>query len=647
MGLGSSNNKAINNQVKKPVVFESEDKDFEESVYIGHFPCSDCGSIDNLGLYQKESGAIDGVCWGSCDPQFKSIKWVEDNVEIDLTVKHPSRKAEPLLQAEIDKIKAETNHKGKGYRSLPDQVYEHCGVRHYTNHKGDVVQQLYPTYLPTESDGIYEHVGYKIRVVSPKDFYARGICNSKCALQGENLYKAGQSKKVIIATGDTDRMAAMVILGTYAKKRGSKFAPTPVVSPTTGESSAVQQIKNRYEWLDSFDEILVIFDEDKAGAKGAQDIADVFPLGKVKKILLKDDPNKLYAEGRSDEFISAFFAAKELTGMGIKSSAGMMKDLMEYAALPKIPLPPFMGDIEKMTYGGFSLGWIVFLGGVTSGGKSAITDQMLHYWIFNSPYKFSVLSFEAGSGVYFSKLLSHHAKTKISNMLPEDRVNFLESDFAQSKADELMYREDGDPRFYFIEDVSTVEKIQASIEYQIKALDVKFIIIDPLSDLIASLGNDLQEGFMNFQKAMVKKYTVTFFNVAHTRKPKDESAAPLIPSEFAIHGSSSQPKSSHFTMMIGRDKMAEDSVERNTTIIEVPKNRDHSETGFGTKLYYDSSTHNLMKMSDELLGELKNKGARSTTPQLIEEKPKEKPEPKETTPEELPDALAEKMDWED
>ncbi len=60
---------------------------------------------------------------------------------------------------------------------------------------------------------------------------------------------------------------------------GSKY---PVVSVRNGAGNAAQDIKANYEWLDSFENIVICFDNDEAGRAAANQVAEV--LGTKAKI---------------------------------------------------------------------------------------------------------------------------------------------------------------------------------------------------------------------------------------------------------------------------------------------------------------------------------------------------------------------------
>jgi len=126
----------------------------------------------------------------------------------------------------------------------------------------------------------------------------------------------------------------------------------------------------------------------------------------------------------------------------------------------------------------------------------------------------------------------------------------------------------------------------------VKQHGVKVVVIDVLSDLLRSLDNSEQERHMMWQKLMVKR-GIIIVNVLHTRKPpSDGSGKQRKATEYDAIGSSSFVQSAHINIVFNRDKMAEDPIERNTTIVDMPKCRGGI-TGHAADLYYDFKTREL------------------------------------------------------
>jgi archaellum biogenesis ATPase FlaH len=255
-----------------------------------------------------------------------------------------------------------------------------------------------------------------------------------------------------------------------------------------------------------------------------------------------------------------------------------------------------------MMAGGIPLGRIVNLGSASGTGKSTITDEILYYMLFNSPHKVGVVTLESTSGQYGIKLLSRHLSKKIELLDNDSAMELLESEETKKKEHELFNDENGNPRFYLVDNRDAgVENIQSSIENLIISCECKVIVCDPIHDIISALPIDEQENFMSWQKGMVKSHMVTFLNVCHTRKTSNGQKAGSTGADLHeedLMGSSSLYKSAACNLMFSRNKEAENEIERNTTLMKATKIRWTGKTGIAGKYYYDNEKHTLYDLDD-------------------------------------------------
>jgi hypothetical protein len=96
----------------------------------------------------------------------------------------------------------------------------------------------------------------------------------------------------------------------------------------------------------------------------------------------------------------------------------------------------------------------------------------------------------------------------------------------------------------------------------------------------------------------MKKEGLVFINILHTRKPmpnKDGTIRPV--TEYDALGSSSFVQSADINIVLNRNKMADDDVERNTMTVEAPKLRG-GQTGHICDLIYDPITRQQYDKQD-------------------------------------------------
>lgn len=567
------------------------------AAFIKHINCEKCGSSDGKAIYQDNSSHC-FVCQHTVPSEdFKeanqkkpsrvrsSIK-KEENMEVK-----PSGKP-AMTPEENAEIKSETSSKAKGFRSIDDKIYAKFGVRHaFAEDTGEVIEQ----YYPCTQEG--QLVGYKIREV-PKNFYSKGRTGADCELFMQFKFNRG-GKYVIICEGELDALSAYQMLSEFNESKGWDFE-TAVVSPTTGANSH-KQIAGQYRFFDSFENIIISYDNDNAGKTATEQLLKVLPKGKVKIMPMRfKDANEYLEKGKQKEFVNDFYEAKKQVPVGVLASSNLYERIIGQSAVAKIPFPPFMQKLNELFVGGMPLGHIVNIAADTGIGKTTLVNELIYYWIFNSPHTVGIVSMELDAGQYGEVLLSRHLEKKLALIeSQEEKLAYLSTERVIEKAKELTIKPDGDSRFYLLDNRDgTIEEIQNTVEELVSACGAKVIVLDPLQDILDGLSNEEQAEFMKWAKGFIKSHGITFIFINHMRKtPAGQNGAD---SEQNIMGSSTIIKSASANILLKRDKMAESEITRNSTEITVTKNRVCGLTGPAGSIYYDNATHTLHSLEEWL-----------------------------------------------
>lgn len=560
--------------------------------FVRHESCPNCGSKDNLAIYDDKSYFCFSHCgYKSISEDYKSqfedskparVKSTIKEVE-DMEVKPSTKPA--ITDEDNQAIKAKTSPSGNGFRGIRDEVYKAFGVRHsFDEQTGEVSEQFYPVTQDSQL------TGYKIREV-PKNFRSKGKTGADCDLFMSFKFNRG-GKYLLIVEGEVDSLSAYQMIADYNKSKGSDFE-TAVVSPTTGAQSK-KQIAANYKYIDQFDIVILSMDNDKAGKEASEELIKHLPKGKVRVMQMRyKDANEYLTKGKAKEFISDFYNATKPVPVGVLPSDQLYERLMQQAHTEKLPWPEFMGNLNDFFKGGLPLGHIINIAAATSVGKTTLVNELLYFWIFNSPHKCGIVSMELDAGQYAEALLSRHLNRKLVLIADEkEKLDYLQRPDIKEKAFELLKDSEGDPRFYLLDNRDgTVEEIQQTVEELVVSCGCKVIIIDVLQDIIAALPNEEQERFLKWSKSLIKSHGITLVYINHTRKTSaGQNAAD---DEQSVHGSSSIIKSASVNIMLKRDKMSEDPLVRNTTEILVHKNRIFGITGPAGSVYYDNDTHTL------------------------------------------------------
>ena len=118
------------------------------------------------------------------------------------------------------------------------------------------------------------------------------------SLFGAHLWSSG--KKVCLVEGELDAIS-------LSKCWNHQYA---CVSLPNGAQSAVRAVKQNFDYLNGFEEVVIALDMDEAGQKAAQTIAEVLPPGKARIARLPaKDANAALMEGKVSELMAAVYQA--------------------------------------------------------------------------------------------------------------------------------------------------------------------------------------------------------------------------------------------------------------------------------------------------------------------------------------------------
>lgn len=579
-------------------------------IEVGKTACPKCReegndtSGDNLKIFQDEDGSPAGAYCFACD--YKVLPDNFDPSKYNSGENLEKQKERKLSKIEKNKITKEENEEVKSITFFPDRhraikknTFRAYGVRFSQDENDKLLEQFYPN----TKDG--QLVGYKIRTL-PKDFSQApiGVFNDQCDMFGSHLAEKCSKHSIVIAGGENDALAGYQMLLDYQKQNGkTNYDPTLVVSSCVGEGSAYKQIRANYEFFSQYKKIIVALDNDAAGRKGVEKILRILPKNKVFIMNMRHgDCHEYLEKGDQSGFISDFFNARPYTPEGVYCAADLYNEALDFVSQSRISLPDFMVEVNDKLCGGVVRGSIVIVAGGTSSGKTTINDQMTAEWIMNSDERICVLSLEASAGQYSTNLLSYASGIRFAKIRnQEDRVAMMMSKKAVEASDRL-YKRDDEQRLWVIDDRGAeLNHVQDRVEEIVKSMGVTMLIIDVTSDLLDGLSLSEAQDHMSWQKKFTKETGVTIVNVVHLRKTASGNKSysqGALPTEDDLMGTSSLQKSASLIILIGRDKLHDDEIIRNSPVIIIPKNRGVGDTGKAGALYYIGDEHKLVNFKE-------------------------------------------------
>lgn len=567
----------------------------KQGVFVKHEACigEECSSSDAMAIYAQEDGSFDAACF-SCGGYFSNDQLQGAEIDLEFSEEEvKKKKREPITRAELLVLQQETVFDHTNYRGIKQYVNEFYGVRTKIVN-GQVVERHYPV----TKDG--KPSAYKKRV-HPKDFTKGylGYNGNDCDMFGSVRFPKG-GKYLLICEGEEDVLAAFQMLRDDQLRRNKdSYQPVAVVGPSTG-GNCERQIKANYEYITSFERIILCMDQDEVGKKVTENLLKILPPDKAFVMHCPEkDPNKCVEVGREVEFVRAFYSAARYNPTGIVGSGDLIAKVREYAKTPRLELPPFLTELQKMQAGGIPLGTIINLASGSGTGKSTLVNEKLYHWMFHSRYRMGVCPLEGGLDYFGESMLSRHIGLKLALISdPKEKLALLDSPEIRKKEQELYYDDFGDHRFDLIDGNGhmDLEKFKKNAEYLVRAKDVKVLVVDTLTKLIEGEPTDAVYKFLKWQNDFVVHNKCIIINICQVRKnhgSKKANSRGADLSEEDISGLGVIFQTGACNILFMRDKEAEDPVIRNSTRIVMSKCRWSGITGPAGTIYYDNETHTL------------------------------------------------------
>lgn len=519
-----------------------------------HQPCTDCGSSDALG-YNADGSTKCFACGEMTPPPMDAPTII------------------PTVKKEIDMTFLEHFEDGV-ITSHSDRNLSKTSMEKY-----NVVRDGSNLYFPYHDvDG--NIVAAKVRSVKEKKFFSEGDW-SKSLLFGQQLFPSG-GKYITITEGEFDAVAAF-------QATGSKY---PVVSIKNGAEAALKDCKSQYEWLDSFETVVVCFDNDTPGKKAAKEVADLF--GSKAKIFKHDvgfkDACDYVKEGKEALFTQQWWRSEQHTPDGIVSGS----TLWELVSTPPAAadcLYPWQG-MNELTYG-IRFGEIVTLTAGSGLGKSQILREIMWHILQNTPDTIGAMFLEESIKKTGLSIMSLAANKPLH--LPDTVASF---DERKDAFDATL----GAGRIYLFDHFgsTSVDNILNRVRYMAKGLGCKYIFVDHLSIIVSAQENGDErkaiDEIMTKLRMMVQETNISLFIVSHLKRPEgrghEEGAATSL---AQLRGSGAIAQLSDMVIGAERNGQADDPIVRNTTQLRVLKNRYSGQSGPACHLLYTKETGRMLE----------------------------------------------------
>jgi len=532
-------------------------------------PCPLCTSSDAVGINQN--GSAKCFSCGEFMPNYKQS--CEGKDMTTTTTQHK----------QIDNV-GEGNFIALTDRQISQSTAQKYGVKAVQDLKGQVVKHFYPYYNGHELSAT------KCRNTVTKDFFVTGTYNDT-GLFGQQLFKSG--KYVTITEGECDAMAAYELLG-------SKWA---VVSIKRGAQGAVRDIKESLEFFDDFENIIVAFDNDKAGKDAAVKVARLFKPGKARILTLPNgfkDPNDMLRSNKHKDFVEAWWASKVYTPSGVINVTEQREKFHNRERKQSVPYP--YEGLNKKLYG-LRQGELVTLTGGTGLGKSSVTREIEHWLVKQTQDNVGIIALEEDWRRTIDGIISIEANARL--YVDEEREKFSKEEL--DKMFDMLYDGDNKNRVWVHSHFGTndIDDIFTKLRFMIIGCDCKWVVIDHLHMLVSAVhdGDERRaiDSIMTRLRSLVEETGAGIILVSHLRRVDGNKGHEngVEVSLSHLRGSNSIGQLSDCVIALERNQQSDDPDEARTTKLRVLKSRYTGDVGLAARVIYDGETGRLTELTDE------------------------------------------------
>jgi twinkle protein len=524
-------------------------------------PCPSCSSSDAYALYDDGHG----YCF-SCNTNFKDGE-ANGTGQRDTAGDHDrggddhSRKVPLILNLDIIPLKK---------RGISQEICRKYGygidtdkrqVAPYCDSKGRVVAQ-------------------KVRLPS-KDFLVTGDLK-KAGLFGQQLCRSG-GKMIVVTEGEIDAMSVTEVMG----------KSWPAVSVPNGAAGAAKALAKQIEFLESFEKVVLCFDDDEPGAEALEKCVALFSPGKVAIANLGGykDANDMLQHGDEAGLRDAIWGAQVYRPDGVVN----MGDLYDRVQKPLEQglQYPWAGLNEKLF--GFRPGEVITWTAGTGVGKSALVSELVYH----------LISAGIPTGIVYLEEGVDRAGKRIVGLAMDKPLHLPSAEYTKAEFDAAWAKTLGTGLLFAYDHFGSLEEdtLLNRMRYMVKACGCRVIVLDHISMVVS--GQDLEsderrmlDRIMTNFKSLMQETEAAGHVVSHLRRPpgtgSHEEGRKVSLSH--LRGTQAIAQLSDAVIAAERNQQADTDEERNTTDLRVLKNRYAGLTGPAGSVLFNHETGRLIEV---------------------------------------------------
>lgn len=396
------------------------------------------------------------------------------------------------------------------FRGVSKSFWNYLGVRVGLSQEDGrtPVIQLYPYELEGEV------LGYKVRNLSPKKFWAYGTTKD-CDMFGWRQALSSGSPRLYITEGEID--CASLIQVMWRKERDKVSYKPAVVSCRNGVKSMLKDIQRVLpQILQNFKEVVIVPDSDEAGQQDLVKVNQIFPENRKPKFakLRGKDANEMLQKGDTEILYSDVrWNCEYMLSGSIKSFNDEDFDLIK--VLPEFGISYPWGGLSDLLRG-LRLGTSIYFGAPEKSGKSTIVNLLAAHLI--KEHKEPVFCIKPEEDEL--NTLRRFAGTITNTIMYDPKRNFNIEKVDEAK--EVLRN-----KLYVLERNQTPkwEEVRQLIRESALVRGIKYFFIDPITNLTTGLSSSERDSFLHKMCREVaedcKSLNITIFLFCHLKTVRE------------------------------------------------------------------------------------------------------------------------------
>lgn len=378
-----------------------------------------------------------------------------------------------------------------------------------------------------------------------------------------NMDKINISEPLLITEGEFDCLSAI--------ESGFKNA----VSIPSGVNGTNEWITSNWTFIEQFEEIIIWFDNDEAGIKGAREVFNRLPNASVKIVRCEvaNDINELLHKYGKLAVLKQIEKASTPALEGV-ATLDMIEDFdVHEAETLKTGIDYIDEKLIGMVFGSLNV-----LSGRNGSGKSTILNQIYIAEAIHQGYKTFLFSGELiGGNVKYWLLQTLANEEQFAEYTAKDGHKYKK---VTIQAKEKIINDMKDRFFLYDSDDYRIEAIIEKMTILAKRYGVRVFVIDNLMTIESSLKDkyEAETDIVKKLKNFAKKYNSIVHLVAHPRKSMNDEIE-----KDDVAGSANITNLADYVTTISR---AKDDVVEYDAILKILKNR-HTGVNVGKRLMFN------------------------------------------------------------